>query len=130
MDRKHKGEQGFTLIELLVVIVILGILAGVVVFAVGNLTSTAASKGCATEADTVATASGSIKAQTNGGIPTMAQMTGGGTLNGVTFEGTLTATPKYWDGDTTSPYGPPSATVPQFSYDAGTGSLTKGALCT
>ena len=34
-------ERGFTLVELLIVIVILGILAGIVVFAVGNLTSNA-----------------------------------------------------------------------------------------
>jgi general secretion pathway protein G len=31
----HKNDKGFTLIELLIVIVILGVLAGIVVFAVG-----------------------------------------------------------------------------------------------
>jgi general secretion pathway protein G len=57
-------ERGFTLVELLIVIVILGILAGIVVFAVGNLTSNAKSNSCATEKSTIITADEAYKAQT------------------------------------------------------------------
>jgi prepilin-type N-terminal cleavage/methylation domain-containing protein len=55
-DRKNLIEQGFTLVELLIVIVILGILAGIVVFAVGNLTNNATKNACGTEAKTFFTA--------------------------------------------------------------------------
>lgn len=41
-----RGQSGFTLIELLVVIAILAILGGVVVFAVGNVTSSAEDSAC------------------------------------------------------------------------------------
>jgi len=48
--------SGFTLIELLVVIAILAILAGVVVFAVGNSTKNAEKAACKTERASIVTA--------------------------------------------------------------------------
>jgi prepilin-type N-terminal cleavage/methylation domain-containing protein len=62
-DHKNAPERGFTLVELLIVIVILGILAGIVVFAVGNLTSNAKTNACATEKSTITTALEAYKAQ-------------------------------------------------------------------
>lgn len=62
-NEKSLGAKGFTLIELLVVIVILGILAAVVVFAVGNTKGKSQSAACQTEASTVRTAAESYAAQ-------------------------------------------------------------------
>jgi len=62
-DHKNVIEKGFTLVELLIVIVILGILAGIVVFAVGNLTSGAKTNACSTEKNTIITADEAYKAQ-------------------------------------------------------------------
>jgi prepilin-type N-terminal cleavage/methylation domain-containing protein len=66
-DHKNLIERGFTLVELLIVIVILGILAGIVVFAVGNLTNNATNHACATEMQTFETAVQSWYAQNPGG---------------------------------------------------------------
>ena len=68
-------EKGFTLVELLIVIVILGILAGIVVFAVGNLTSNAKTNACATEKSTIITALEAYKAQTGGYPASMSALT-------------------------------------------------------
>jgi general secretion pathway protein G len=56
IERLRKSEKGFTLIELLVVIVILGILAAVVVFAVGGLQDKGSKSACQTDTKTLRTA--------------------------------------------------------------------------
>lgn len=78
--KRNMGQGGFTLIELLVVIAILAILAGVAVFAVGNLTDGADANACKLEKDTIRTAIQAAKAK-------------GGTA---TYTDYLDGTPKYW----------------------------------
>ena len=53
---RAREEAGFTLIELLIVIVILGILAGVVVFSVGGITDRGNVAACKTDMSTVTVA--------------------------------------------------------------------------
>jgi prepilin-type N-terminal cleavage/methylation domain-containing protein len=53
----RENESGFTLIELLIVIVILGVLAGVVVFAVSAFNNDGKAAACKSDAKTVETAS-------------------------------------------------------------------------
>jgi general secretion pathway protein G len=54
--RRRKSDKGFTLIELLVVIVILGILAAVVVFAIGGITDKGNTSACKVDTRTLRTA--------------------------------------------------------------------------
>jgi prepilin-type N-terminal cleavage/methylation domain-containing protein len=61
----RKSEKGFTLTELLVVIAILGILAAVVVFAVGGINNTSQNSACSTDKQSVQTAEEAYYAQKN-----------------------------------------------------------------
>jgi type II secretion system protein G len=65
-----RRSAGFTLVELLVVIVILGVLAGVVIFAVSGVTSKASSNACQTDVKSVENALEVWKAQ-NGTYPSL-----------------------------------------------------------
>src|SRR4051812_48871907 len=59
--RRGKGDGGFTLIELLIVIVILGILAAIVVFAVGNTRKDAVANSCKTDLKSVQLSAEAVK---------------------------------------------------------------------
>jgi general secretion pathway protein G len=59
----RRNESGFTLIELLIVIVILGVLAGIVVFAVSGVNDTSKTSACQTDVKTVTSAAEAYYAQ-------------------------------------------------------------------
>ena len=101
--RKAREEQGFTLIELLIVIVILGILAAIVVFAVGGITDKGNKSACKSDLKTVEVASEAYFAQNKSYAPDVTTLVNSSFLreapstdNGYTINyssnGTVTAT--------------------------------------
>src|SRR5205823_1581706 len=66
--RAARHDDGFTLIELLIVIIILGILAAIVIFAVGGLSGQGATEACKTDGKTIDTAAEAYYAK-NGTYP-------------------------------------------------------------
>ena len=68
----QEAEGGFTLIELLIVIVVLGILAAVVVFALGGITGKSAVSACEADGTTIQTAMAAFETNNPGVTPTQA----------------------------------------------------------
>jgi type II secretion system protein G len=64
--RSQKADGGFTLVELLIVIVVLGILAGIVVFGVSNFRDQAEVAVCKADVKTVQVAVDAFNAATDG----------------------------------------------------------------
>ncbi|HEX5511850.1 MAG TPA: prepilin-type N-terminal cleavage/methylation domain-containing protein [Actinomycetales bacterium] len=62
----RRNDAGFTLIELLIVIVVLGILAGIVVFGVGTFRQDATDAAKAADCKTVSVAAEAYNAKTGG----------------------------------------------------------------
>jgi len=74
--RRDNGEiDGFTLIELLIVIVVLGILAAVVIFALGGITGKSQLAACQADGATVSTALAAFHAQNPQVTPSQLQLT-------------------------------------------------------
>ena len=68
MIERARQEEGFTLIELMIVIVILGVLAGIVLFAVGGITDRGTLSACKADKKSIEVAVEASFAQ-NGSYP-------------------------------------------------------------
>jgi prepilin-type N-terminal cleavage/methylation domain-containing protein len=96
--RQSKDEKGFTLIELLIVIVILGILAGVVIFASARFADSGKQEACDTTRKATLTAAEAFRSQSTTGVypAAIGDLIGAGDyleLSGGTNSGTIPIPP-------------------------------------
>jgi general secretion pathway protein G len=90
--RNRSADRGFTLVELLVVIVVLGVLAGVVVFAVNGISNRGQTSACAQDISTLRTAEESYYAVNSSyadeaTLVSAGLITGESTLHDITVNG-------------------------------------------
>ncbi|HTI21414.1 MAG TPA: prepilin-type N-terminal cleavage/methylation domain-containing protein [Kutzneria sp.] len=110
----RENESGFTLIELLIVIVILGVLAGIVVFAVSAFNNDGVAAACKADAKNVEVASEAYYAKKGTWSPDIATLVSNNYLKQAPATGKYTIT--YTPGTGTT-----EGTV--------TGTITGGAAC-
>jgi prepilin-type N-terminal cleavage/methylation domain-containing protein len=91
--KARQEESGFTLIELLIVIVILGVLAGIVVFAVGGINNNSRVSACKADIKTVLTAEEAHYAQNGAYAATTAELKAARLLQSAPDTVTITITP-------------------------------------
>jgi general secretion pathway protein G len=103
-----EGESGFTLIELLIVVVVMGVLAAVVIFALSGISSKSAVADCNTDAKTVQLAITTFQNQN----PTYTSAITSGVLTGTNYGGPyLQSWPSTGNGYTVSLSGATAATT-------------------
>jgi general secretion pathway protein G len=85
-----RNDSGFTLIELLIVIVILGVLAGIVVFAVNGITDRGTIAACKADVETVTIASEAYYAKNGAYAATLAALVTAGFLHSAPADVTYT----------------------------------------
>ena len=97
--RARRDESGFTLIELLIVIVILGILAAIVVFAVNGIQDRGTASACKADVETVTVAAEAYDAQHGNYADTMDELVSAGLLHSVPSNSNYTIDYKADNGD-------------------------------
>jgi general secretion pathway protein G len=85
-----RNDSGFTLIELLIVIVILGVLAGIVVFAVNGITDRGTIAACKADVETVTIASEAYYAKNGSYAANLAALVSAGFLHSAPTDVTYT----------------------------------------
>jgi len=92
----RKNENGFTLIELLIVIVILGVLSGIVVFAVSAFNNDGVTAACKADVKNVEVASEAFYAKTGGWAANVGALQTGGYLKETPATADAPTGVKYW----------------------------------
>jgi prepilin-type N-terminal cleavage/methylation domain-containing protein len=97
--RARQEESGFTLIELLIVIVILGILAAIVVFAVNGIQDRGTASACKADVETVTVAAEAYDAENGHYAKSMKQLVRAGLLHSVPSSNSYTVDYQADNGD-------------------------------